>query len=230
MPEAPPGTPPAGEAAPPEPPPPADTAATTPPAEGALPAVDPVTGQPIEGAAGTGLAAGGWVIELKGYHLHNNLPDKNINVGDEGEQFVTHTLLKSLRTGSVMLPDGPGGKLIEVPIADLGIQYPVVVTQLKTQTVTYMAEPIDPNSPGGMPMAGPGLELSGAAIGGVPGQQVPKTFKLRQYDFIVQFCWQPEPRGKRIEKMAQKKNAAPAAAEPSTAAVGTEPDGTGPSS
>ena len=43
------------------------------------------------------------MIELRGYHLHNNLPDKNIDVGDEGEQFVRNTFIKNLETGKVML-------------------------------------------------------------------------------------------------------------------------------
>jgi hypothetical protein len=63
----------------------------------------------------------------------------------------------------------------------------------------------------------------------VPGVVTPKMFKLRQYDFVVQFCWQPQPRGKRIE-MAQKKNAPAGEGAPSTAAAGTEAPAAGPSS
>jgi hypothetical protein len=159
------------------------------------------------------------VIELRGYHLHNELPNKNIGVGDESERFVTNTFLKNLETGKVMLPDGSKDELIEVPIADLGIKFPVLVTNVRTQVVTYMAEPIEgaagagaaigPGGPEGMPMQ-PGAT-------GTAGEQLPKTFKLRQYDFIVQFCWQPQPRGARQKIMAEKKNTTP-----STAAVGTE--------
>jgi type IV pilus assembly protein PilM len=227
-------TPPAEGAAPPptaeSPPatPPADAAAA-PPADAAGGAVDPLTGLPVEGTAGTGLAAGGWVIELKGYHLHNNLLDQKIDVGDESEDFVENTLIKNLESGKVMLPDGPGGELIEVPIADLGIKHPVLVTSYKVESVTYMAEPIDPSSPSGMPM-GRGLEGPGPMPGatGLPGEQLPKTYKLRQYNFIVQFCWQPQPRGIRL---AQKKS--PPATEveaPNTAAVEPEAPAVGPSS
>ena len=46
-------------------------------------------------------------------------------------------------------------------------------------------------------------------------------FKLRQYDFIVQFCWQPKPRTNRLKAMAEKK-AAPAGEAP----AGTAPGGT----
>lgn len=199
----------------------------------ATPATD-ATGAPVDGAAAS--ANAGWVIELKGYHLHNSLFDGGklkLDVGVEGERFVTETLLKSLEEGKVMLPDGPNGEPIEVPIAELGIKNPVVVTSERVKPVTYLAEAVDSATPGALPSMS--ME-GGAAIGttGVPGELGPKTFKLRQYDFIVQFSWQPEPRGKRLEKMAQKKNAAPAAtpegAEPSTAATTTEPAATGPSS
>jgi type IV pilus assembly protein PilM len=233
------GEAPAGENAA-ETPPPAETVAEAPPVEAAdvAPAdgtggeIDPLTGLPVEGAAAGGLAAGGWVVELKGYHLHNNLPDQNVDVGDEGEQFVQETLIKNLETGKVMLPDGPGGELIEVPIADLGIKYPVVVTHLRTETVTYMAEPIDPNNPTGTPMMGRGYEGPSMPAGaGLPGEQLPKTFKLRQYNFIVQFCWQPQPRGNRLEKMVEQKAAPPAGdAEAPTAAIEPGAAEAGPSS
>jgi hypothetical protein len=128
-----------------------------------------------------------------------------------------------------MLPDGPGGELIEVPIADLGIKYPVVVTHLRTETVTYMAEPIDPT---GTPMMGRGYEGPSMPAGaGLPGEQLPKTFKLRQYNFIVQFCWQPQPRGNRLEKMVEQKAAPPAGdAEAPTAAIEPGAAEAGPSS
>jgi type IV pilus assembly protein PilM len=214
-------------------PPPAETppvdpaAATPPPADGSMLADGSA---PVDGAASGGLTAGGWVIELRGYHLHNNLPDKNVDVGDEGEEFVARTLIKNLETGKVKLPDGPGGELIDVPIADLGIKYPVVVTQRRIDPVTYMAEPIDPNNPNAIPQMQSFGPEGPAANPAVPGQQLPKMFKLRQYDFIVQFCWQPQPRGKRIE-MAQKKTAPAGEADaPSTAAAGTDAPATGPSS
>ena len=212
--------------------PPADATAAAPPSGPPADAVAPPSGPggegvPADGAptdgtapAGTGLAAGGWVIELRGYHLHNEPPNKNIGVGDESERFVTNTFLKNLETGKVMLPDGAKGEPIEVPIADLGIKFPVLVTSAKVQIVTYMAEPVEgvggagaSMSPGGGPE---GMPMQPGATG-VGGEELPKTFKLRQYDFIVQFCWQPQPRGVRQKIMAEKKNTTP-----STAAVGTE--------
>ena len=81
---------------------------------------------PAEGAAAAGLAAGGWVIELRGYHLHNNRfpTSEKSTSATKVRSLSKNTLLKNLETGKVKLPDGPGGKLIEVSIAELGIRYP----------------------------------------------------------------------------------------------------------
>ena len=124
------------------------------------------------------------------------------------------------------LPDGPNGEPVEVSMADLGIKMPVVVTREKTRPVTYFAEMPDPT--GAAPGSRPGMGAEGPAGPGAPGvpgasttpgAAEPKTFKLRKYRFVVQFGWQPQPRGQRIEKAAKKK-----AGEASTAAApaGTE--------
>jgi type IV pilus assembly protein PilM len=163
---------------------------------------------PAEGAAGTG--TGGWVIELRGYHLHNNPPDKkDVNVGDEGAQFLKNTLINNLKTGKVKLPDGPNGAPIEVSMADLGISDPVIVTSEKVKTVTYLAEPVETTdgSTPMMPMAPMPTAVPEGGVnqpGATPAEQLPKTLKLRQYDFIVQFCWQPKPRGDRLKALANK--------------------------
>jgi type IV pilus assembly protein PilM len=206
-------------------------AAATPAGPGAAPAAPVAAAPPADAAApgappaeGAAPATGGWVFELRGYHLHNNLTDKNIDVGDEGEKFVRETFIKNLETGKVSLPDGPGGQPVEVPIADLGIHSPVVVTNQKVYPVTYMAEPVD-SSNGSVPTGPEGVAMSAGA-----GTDGPKTFKLRQYDFIVQFCWQPQPRGHRLEKMAEKKAPATGEAPAGTAAAGDEAANTKPSS
>ena len=214
--------PPAGQAA--------DAAAppSTPPAEApaAPPAGDP-TAPPADGAAPAASANAGWVIEMRGYHLHNTLDKyKDVKWGEEGEEFLRSTLIKQLELGKVKLPDGPNGEPVEVSMADLGIKMPVVVTREKTRPVTYFAEMPDPT--GAAPGSRPGMGAEGPAGPGAPGvpgasttpgAAEPKTFKLRKYRFVVQFGWQPQPRGQRIEKAAKKK-----AGEASTAAApaGTE--------
>lgn len=211
----------------------ASTAASPAPAASTPPAADSsaatASADSTAGAADSSGGTGGWVVELRGYHLHNNLPDNNkLNVGDEGATFLKKTLIQNLKSGKVSLPDGPGGAPVEFTMAELGISDPVIVTAEKTKTVTYLAEPVDTvdgsvptmaMSP--MPAARP---EGGPAAPGAPGAAdiYPKTFKLRQYDFIVQFCWQPKPRTERLKLLANRK--APAA----PAAVGGAPGETAP--
>ncbi len=199
-------------------------------------AVDPVTGMPIEGAAGGGLAGEGWIVELRGYHLHNSLdePDQpKVNLrGDEAWEFVQNTLIKNLEDGTVKLPDGPNGELIEVPIKDLGIKYPVILTFERIKKETYLPEAVDESADGSMSMPTPGYSRRGGEEGGMLGASGTgaetdeiKTWTLRRYDFYVQFCWQPQPRGERLKKLAGESGETP-----STAAVDTDAAGTGDSS
>jgi hypothetical protein len=185
-------------------------------------AVDPLTGQPIAGGSGADLTKGGWVIQMIGYHLHNSLTDPPVDVGDEGETFILNTFVKKLEEGTVELPDADG-KMKEVKIADLGIRYPVIVTSRRTQSVEYLAESAEVVAQKAAALNQPNVE--GIQRPGLQSAQPPKpkTFKLRQYDFYIQFCWQPQPRTQREEKLVQQPGA-----DPSTAAVEdvTAPSGT----
>jgi hypothetical protein len=177
-------------------------------------AVDPTTGMPLEGGGSANLTTGGWVIQLIGFHLHNSLRDPPVDVGDEGETFILNTFIKNLEEGTVQLPDGPNGELKDVKIADLGIKYPVIVTSRRVQDVTYLAESAEAAAQRANALNRPDIEgrqRPGGQIAAEP--EPPKTFKLRQYDFYIQFCWQPQPRGQREEKNQ------PAEADPGTAAV-----------
>ncbi|MEX0612422.1 MAG: type IV pilus assembly protein PilM, partial [Pirellulales bacterium] len=89
----------------------------TPPVEGAVPTeTTPVEPQPPvdqsvdmgmgDGTAGelagsvpaTGESGRGWVIQLRGYHLHNSLPDKKVEVGDEAQQLNINTFINNLES------------------------------------------------------------------------------------------------------------------------------------
>jgi hypothetical protein len=193
----------------------------TPPATPPAPAAGDTAAQPpAEGAPAT--SNSGWIIELRGYHLHNNLDGKfKVGAEGEGEEFLKSTIIKNLELGKVKLPDGPKGETIEVSMADLGIKMPVVVTHEKTHAVEYYAESaVNANGapPGQRPGIPEGIGMVPGGVGGAPqAANQPKSFKLRKYRFVIQFCWQQQPRGQRIEKMAQKK-----AAEASTATAGAE--------
>ncbi len=165
-------------------------------------------GEPVEGGAAADLAKGGWVIELHGRHFHNSLPDQKIHVRPEHSQFIIQTFFQQLEYGTVKLPDGPKGAMIDVPIADLGIKFPTVVTTNRTVRVRY-SQATEAELAG---MQYSSLEVP-AGRGVAAGVEEPKTIDLREHEFTIQFAWQPQPRGAREEKRA-----ADAAAAASTAA------------
>jgi type IV pilus assembly protein PilM len=210
-----------------------DTAAAVDPAADPAAAVDPMAAatdpmadpmaeaDPNAAPAATGQSGPGWIIQLRGYHLHNSLPDQKVDlIGDEADQFIINSFFRNLESGTVKLPDGPNGAPVDVPITDLGIRYPVVMTQEKTKSVQYLAEATDEGAsissyPSPVMEGGRGVPTRTGAT----GEEQPKIWKLRQYDFIIQFAWQPQPRGQRIEKMAKQGEGE---AAPSTAAAATE--------
>jgi hypothetical protein len=152
------------------------------------------------------------------------LHDKNVNVEDEGEEFILNTFVKQLETGTVELPDGPNGELIPVKISDLGIKYPVVVTNEEIKTIQYWSEAMDGDSPGAQ-FTPPARDERGTAAPGAAGSNgaadnQPELWKLRQYDFIIQFCWQETPRGQRFET---RQGAGPDGQAPDETAEGAAP-------
>ena len=117
---------------------------------------------------------------------------------DEGAQFLSNTLLKSLQSGSVELPvpdeTGKGTVVKRVPIAELGISCPVIVSE-KPLYAESLNDPTREFEPGD------------------------KRITLQRFDFIVQFCWQETPPSKRREKEKAAKAAAaqtPPAEQPPT--------------
>jgi hypothetical protein len=185
----------------------------------------PVESVPVDVAA-DGAEAGasstaGRVIQLTGFHYHN--ADKR----DQTARFVTQTLLKNLEEGTVKLPDGPGGALIDVPIKDIGISRPwlVIGKQLTPET-------IDPDA--GLRPAGsvtytadsppPAIEPAAAGAEGAEPDK-PRWFEVQKYEFVVQFVWQPTTRSQRVaiaKARADAAAAAKAAAEEAAAAEGAD--------
>ncbi|MEX2169607.1 MAG: type IV pilus assembly protein PilM [Pirellulales bacterium] len=159
----------------------------------------------------------GYVVQIVGYHFHNSGGDANIPISEEGERFLRNTLLTELEEGSVMLPDGDNGELVEVPLSKLGISYPVVITSYPIRTVSYdpNASTVEEASTNAnlLRSEAEGLTGFGNRVAQVPGrarpgEEVPPLpdppWKLRRYDFIVQFVWVPTPKTVR-------KNGKPAA-------------------
>jgi type IV pilus assembly protein PilM len=208
----------------------ADTTTATDPAAMTDPAA---TTAPVDGADATAtaeappadepLTGGGFVIQLTGHHYHNSEKD----LQNQSEEFVKNTLLKNLEEGTVMLPDGYdpatkqfNGKLIEVPIKDLGI-----TRAWRVDGKPLRDERIDPDEQ----LMGAGGTLGGFGLNqpetpattpegtaAVPAEPVSRAFNVKRYDFVVQFCWQPKKKSERramAEARAQKAKEAEEAAQ-----------------
>jgi type IV pilus assembly protein PilM len=197
----------------------AAAAAEASPAEGDVvdPAMEPPIDEvPVDPAMGGEMAADGtvaptgpapptgegWVIQLKGYHYRNTMPgNKDLDFrNNEGKLFVDNTLVKQLEEGSVQLPDGPNGEMVEVPMEKLGIKYPVVTKSSTIYDVPFAPEAT--SSEGGAPSMGRGPRMGAPGMAGEAGVEGPKIWKLRRSDFTVQFFWKPTPRSERVEKPA----------------------------
>ena len=178
--------------------PPADAAAATEPVagDGTTPVVEGPTGE-------------GWVIQIKGYHFYNKRLDY------QGANYVRDTFMQNLETKKIPLPvpetiEQNGRKetktvIKNVPIKELGIGYPVIVHSWRIRPIQIL----DPNAAAVEEAAG-GIGNAGA-IGGrrspmQDGATVVPTIELRQFDFVLQFCWQETPLSKRLNPQPPKSD------------------------
>lgn len=196
---------PGAEAATPAEPQPADPAAApgmdpaaTPPDAAAAPAADGEAATPPTEPTPAGP---GWVVQIVGHHFHNE------EQGNDGEQFVRSTLVRGLLgQGDGVLVSAGAHAGESLPVADLGIGFPVLV----------VSSPIRPYD---LAEAGGGVR-QGFDGGAPPGTEAPPV-RLKRYDFVLQFVWQPTTPGSTLPKPA------PAAASDALAG-GAAPAATGP--
>jgi type IV pilus assembly protein PilM len=215
----------------------------TPAAPAGAPAADPTAtdpmaaATPVEGAAATpttGPTGPGWVVQLTGHHFHN------ADMSNDTGRFVVQTLLRNLAEGTVELPDGPNGELIEVPIKDLAISHAWIVKD-KSIDPNFVIDPdaeLLAEGGGQAPMAftlTDDEEDDDEKDSGVPpgidpltGQPITRAFMVRRYDFVVQFCWQPKTRAERQTIAETRAAEAKAKAEADAAAAGVAGDGSMP--
>jgi hypothetical protein len=90
-------------------------------------------------------------------------------------EFVRATLIENLKTKKVKLVDKDGNST-EIPIADLGIAYPVITSPMSKWVTKSMPDPNDEA----------------------------KEIQVKQWDFHVQFVWKQTPISKRIELQKQR--------------------------
>lgn len=203
-------------------------------------AVDPMSAgggdASAAGAIGEALTGPGFVIQLTGFHYHND------DQSNQTRKFVIDTLVKALEDGTVKLPDGYDdankkltGDLVDVQLIDMGISRPWLVAgkPLKTEWIDPDAALMgDGNTSMGVTGFGSLAQPEAAPVGPegevAPTGPVSRAFEVKRYDFVVQFCWQPKTRTERREAAAARvakeaeEAAAKAQAEADAAAAGGE--------
>jgi type IV pilus assembly protein PilM len=145
-------------------------AAAPPAADDVAAGADPAA--PAEAAPVAGPQGPGWVIELTGHHFHNEDDHKP----EEGAQFVRSTIVRNLlgEGRQIAVSTGPlAGQL--VPVASLGIGFPVIVDSSPVKVVRIQT------TPGGE---------AAAPQPGAPAAE-DRALVLKRYDFVLQFSWQP---------------------------------------
>jgi type IV pilus assembly protein PilM len=143
----------------------------------------------------------GWVIQIAGHHYHNEDRHKP----DEDEQFVRSTLVRNLLGDGddVLITAGPDAGR-RVPVAELGIGFPVIVRSSAVQPEWPggnrlgmaggggFGGPDDGAMGGGPGFGGPGFGGPGFGGGRPGGLSGDDEAPLKRFDFILQFCWQPK--------------------------------------
>ncbi|QDU30394.1 Competence protein A [Anatilimnocola aggregata] len=196
------------------------------PAQPGQPAPAPMVGMDGAMAGGAGTASAtdvssiqiesptgpGWVIEIKGYHFFND--PSNSAIG--GSAHVKRTLIKSIETGVVDLPSGPGGKTERFTFKELGLGFAILARDIPIDKQFRLA---NPNYAGaGIGAGGPGLGFDSPPTGQLVPEDPknPQFFTVPKCEFVVQFCWQEKPLNKRFEERKKKADAAQAAAAAGT--------------
>ncbi|MCG8451041.1 MAG: type IV pilus assembly protein PilM, partial [Pirellulales bacterium] len=143
------------------------------------------------------LAVPGWVIQLTGYHYHNQ--DRSNDMA----RFVKNTLIQALEEGSVELPDGPNGELIPVKLRDLGISHPWIVADGQLSDVQMHPE-LGMMDDRASRRFSPTQRTRRPENGDEEAEEEPKLIELKRYDFVVQFCWIPTTRSERKVLVEQR--------------------------
>ncbi len=177
----------------------------------------------VSGIALTGPTGPGWVIEIRGHHFYNDTADRK----NSGAEHVKKTLIRNLEHGSVTVPQGPGLPVRRFTMKELGIGYVILAVNPPLKEVPIpnpnYVQPLDPAAAGGfgapagggfgaLPAAPPMPPNGGPAPAKDPADNLP-YFKVKVYEFVVQFVWQEKPMALRLEEIEKKKAEAEAKAK-----------------
>jgi type IV pilus assembly protein PilM len=172
----------------------ADSTATTNPAA-----------NPLEGKAG-------WVIEIRGHHFHNS--QEQINNYMSAVSFLRKTFIHNLSSKEDVKLPVRGEPDAKFSYSDIGIYFPTITVSMDPteKEILYDLLPAGGSSEGSTSsdgtgggtgtgaVAGEGAGNSSGQTGGV--EETPaesNTFKVREYNFVVQMAWIPKSPEERIK-------------------------------
>ena len=127
----------------------------------------------------------GWVIEIKGFHFHNDDPY------NQKATYVMTTLLNSLENGSVQLPAGPNQPLTEFTMKELGIYCPIIAADGRDISVAVPNPDYKPAKRSReLPMTIVLVDRqtwAGLRPAAIPSKS--EFIAIPAYEFTVQFMW-----------------------------------------
>ncbi|MFT5527288.1 MAG: type IV pilus assembly protein PilM [Pirellulaceae bacterium] len=163
------------------------------------------------------IQGGGWVVELHGYHFHNDPSAMNNSVG----AHVRKTFMKNLMFGNVDLPKtGLNPPLVNFQMKELGIKYVTMIEESQLEkghmepnpyyrgpvatgptvgTVGVGEFPSRPGDGGGNSPLNPSPRVE-ATTQNRSDDGEPEFLKAPRFVFTVQFCWQEVPLSVRLKK------------------------------
>ncbi|MGA2031421.1 MAG: pilus assembly protein PilM [Thermoguttaceae bacterium] len=179
------------------------------PVPGAGPADQPGLTSEDQGPSGPGT-----IIQIKGYHYHNEGEN-------QGAEYLRRAFMKKLGSADekILLPTGnklPNGKeeMELVSLKDLGIGYPVLVNPGRIEKETLTSPTAVHGGGGGSgegrtanrgPFGGGGPRVAvGGAGGGDDSAPAEETTKLDRFNFTIHFAWKPTSYRQRHEKKETK--------------------------
>jgi len=149
--------------------------------------VDDYATDPALAADDPGPTGPGMVIELRGYHYHNE-DQRNF-----GETYLRRTLIDGLLNGTVDLPVTG-----VTTMKELGIGYPVVIEARRLRTV----ELVNPNLVDEEVLAEGSDDEEGDEVEAIDPEA---KVEVKRFDFVVQFAWQPKTHSEREQMRAEQE-------------------------
>ncbi len=139
----------------------------------------------------------GYVIRIQGYHDHN----KATAGRNQGAEYVRNTLVANLESEKVILPKVDQDGVEAVSTKELGISYPVLVDPQKVYPITVT----NPNAQKDVVARGEARVGLGAGAAAVAKDDEGDVVKLRRFDFVVHFAWQPKTPSERHKEAEEQQ-------------------------